>query len=461
MPDKKLNARVKRLAEYLESISGDSPVEGVFDFSRDDTAIEGVTSRSLKKAADVAIRASRGGKVSTQDLYHAEAIVHRTKRPSHKIEDGKFLPFPGEFGYLSKKGSIRKKLRSSFGSIGRIDIPERSTYGGTGFVVGKNLVMTNRHVAELFTRGVGRVNVKILLKESEIDFNEEPSDAADGFALTDCIMIHPYWDMALFKADLPKVKALTLAVTPYADLLSNKQDVAVIGYPARDPRNGVAAQREIFGSDFEVKRIAPGRISKRKETISSKWLSGNVEALAHDASSLGGNSGSPVFNVDTGEIVALHFAGRYMVENYAVPCYELARDSRVVDSGIKFNDKDGLPSTTNTMDRYWKDADVESKHSTSGSAVFDMQNNSNSGADTVSTSKRDRASASSLNSSGEVSVEIPLRITVSLGDPNAGLGGQVGLSQASLRVGRTLMVLKVLDKVTTRTFCLKLFRRQS
>ena len=429
MSDKNLKARVKRLAEYLESISGDSPVEGVFDFSRDE-ALEGVTSRSLKKAADVAVRASRGGKVSAQDLYHAEAIVHRTKRPSHKIEDGKFSPFPGEFGYLTKRGSIRKGLASAFKSIGRIDIPERSTYGGTGFVVGHNLVMTNRHVAELFTSGVGKTNVTIRLKESEIDFNDEPSDIADGFPLTECVMIHPYWDMALFRADLPKAKSLSLAVTPYKELLKNKQDVAVIGYPARDPRNGVAAQREIFGSDFEVKRIAPGKVSKRKKPVGSKWLSKAVDAMAHDASSLGGNSGSPVFNVDTGEVVALHFAGRYLVENYAVPCHELARDACIVDSGVNFNEDDGLPSTTNTLDRYWRAAETESKLPASGPTVFDLNSSSTSG-DTVNKSKRDKSSAPSLGSSGEVSIELPLRITISLGEPNSIPGGQGGSSNKS------------------------------
>lgn len=429
MSDKNLKARVKRLAEYLESISGDSTVEGVFDFSRDE-ALEGVTSRSLKKAADVAVRASRGGKVSAQDLYHAEAIVHRTKRPSHIIEDGKFSPFPGEFGYLTKRGSIRKGLASAFKSIGRIDIPERSTYGGTGFVVGHNLVMTNRHVAELFTSGVGKTNVTIRLKESEIDFNEEPSDIADGFPLTECVMIHPYWDMALFRADLPKAKSLSLAVTPYKELLKNKQDVAVIGYPARDPRNGVAAQREIFGSDFEVKRIAPGKVSKRKKPVGSKWLSKAVDAMAHDASSLGGNSGSPVFNVDTGEVVALHFAGRYLVENYAVPCHELARDPRVVSAGINFNDENGMPATTNSLDKYWRAAETESKLPSTGPTVFDLNRNSTSGDDNVNKSTRNKSTNSSLSSNGEVSIELPLRITISLGDPSSIPGGQGGSGTA-------------------------------
>jgi endonuclease G len=54
-----------------------------------------------------------------------------------------------------------------------------------------------------------------------------------------------------------------------------------------------------------------------------------VNAMTHDASTLGGNSGSAVVDIDSGDVVALHFAGEYLKANYAVPMYELARDSRV------------------------------------------------------------------------------------------------------------------------------------
>src|SRR6185503_4399617 len=39
----------------------------------------------------------------------------------------------------------------------------------------------------------------------------------------------------------------------------------------------------------------------------------------HDCTTLGGNSGSVVLDMQTGKAVALHFAGLYMIENYAVP----------------------------------------------------------------------------------------------------------------------------------------------
>lgn len=430
MTDKRLKARAKRLADYLESISGETPLEEFVEFSQHDLALEGVSRRGVKQATDAAVRAVRGVALTAEDLYHTEAIVHRTKRPSHKIEDGKFAPFPDDFRHLSSDRSIKKKIRATFSSIGRIDLPERTTYGGTGFVVGENLVMTNRHVAELFTRGVGKINVSIRLKETELDFNEQPSDEADGFTLTSCVMVHPYWDMALFTADLPDVNPLSLAVTPYAKLLDDQQEIVVIGYPARDRRNGIDVQREIFGEDFEVKRIAPGRISRRKRSIRSEWLSRSVEAMAHDASTLGGNSGSAVINVQTGKVVGLHFAGRYLVENYSVPSHELARDPRIVDAGVNFDEYEGMPSANSALDPYWRDADPNFQPPSpkpfpyvDTRSRWSSQEGSSCGGNTIG-----------ISNGGEVKMEIPLQITVSLGNPTASSGRSTKVCQSDSAV---------------------------
>jgi len=62
--------------------------------------------------------------------------------------------------------------------------------------------------------------------------------------------------------------------------------------------------------------------------------------MTHDSSTLGGNSGSAIIDVRTGEVIGLHFglhfAGLYLQANYAVPTYELARDRRVAGLGVHF-----------------------------------------------------------------------------------------------------------------------------
>ena len=112
--------------------------------------------------------------------------------------------------------------------------------------------------------------------------------------------------------------------------------------------------------------------------------------------------------MDTGQIAALHFAGRYLIENYGVPCYELARDPRVIDAGVSFDEDAEMPLQNSALDRYWEDADRESPQPGRRPTphVVDYGGGQKSSGS---------AQASASSSSGEVTMEIPLRITVSLG----------------------------------------------
>ena len=66
-----------------------------------------------------------------------------------------------------------------------------------------------------------------------------------------------------------------------------------------------------------VKRLQPGK---------AVAYSTEYSAVQHDCSTLGGNSGSPVVDLETNEVIGLHFGGRYGVGNYAVPLWALAED---------------------------------------------------------------------------------------------------------------------------------------
>ncbi|QGJ71790.1 DNA/RNA non-specific endonuclease [Planctomycetales bacterium 10988] len=91
-----LEQRAKRLAKYIESISGYQPAEEFMQIVDNDPALEALSKREVRKSADAVERALQGSKLSAQDLFQAEATVHKTKRPSHKIQDNKFAPFFGE-----------------------------------------------------------------------------------------------------------------------------------------------------------------------------------------------------------------------------------------------------------------------------------------------------------------------------------------------------------------------------
>jgi len=63
----------------------------------------------------------------------------------------------------------------------------------------------------------------------------------------------------------------------------------------------------IYGRTYNKKRLAPGGVT-RVEQLS----------LLHDCTTLGGNSGSAVVDLDSGEALGLHFSGKFMTANYAV-----------------------------------------------------------------------------------------------------------------------------------------------
>ncbi|TWU09740.1 DNA/RNA non-specific endonuclease [Allorhodopirellula heiligendammensis] len=297
--------------------------------------------------------------ISPRERMYLEAIVEEDGRPVVFVIDDEFDVLPDPWTQLNAD-PVRSRINALMPSIGRIEdisggIPQHI---GTGFVVGPNLMMTNRHVAEAFVRGLGRVRNQLSFVpgiESAIDFRREneldPNDLSTSVRLTDVVMVHPYWDMALFRIEglSPANGGLRLSVQAPEDLVG--RNIVVIGYPGRGndrSRKAVQLERKVYGRVFGVKRLAPGEIEVRERIESFDYV---VPAMTHDSSTLAGNSGSAIVDVETGEIVGLHFAGITLKANYSVPLFELARDPRVVDAGVNFA---GSVPPTDEWDRAWR-----------------------------------------------------------------------------------------------------------
>lgn len=285
-----------------------------------------------------------------------EAIVLPKERPVIDVTDGTFATPDPPFSHFGL-ADVRQIIERTVPSVGRIELPGHPSlpFGGTAFVVGDGLLMTNRHVAELFASGLGREGLGFLPgRDAAIDFlRERDRDESLHFEVDRVLMVHPYWDMALLAVTgLPAGQpALTLATAEPGDLLD--REVAIIGYPALDPRNDVELQNMIFRGVFNVKRLQPGRVGARAEIRS---FGNTVMSLTHDCSTLGGNSGSAVVDSQTGSVLALHFAGRYLEANYAVPAHAFSLDWRVVDAGVAF-DGDVHPPSTADWEHSWALAD--------------------------------------------------------------------------------------------------------
>ena len=347
--------------------------------------------------------------LSPEDSYGLEAIVHRKFRPALFVVNNTYEQPPEPWTHLGQ-GEARENIEQAIPSIGRIEVPGSGRlYGGTGFIVGAGLIMTNRHVAEIFTRGIGTNNLRFKSSRSAaVNFRKEivPTPNVQDLKVLSVEMIHPYWDMALLRVEgLPHDHDSLSLSTTHTDDLENR-DIAVVGYPAQDRRNDLNLQNEIFGGVFNVKRMQPGKLENREHILS---FGKQVHAVTHDASTLGGNSGSAVIDVQTGQILALHFAGLYLKANYAVPTFEMARDQRVVDAGVSFNGS--IAATDDWSDR-WTAAD--SLESISSSTLRNI--GSQSVADTPTP-----VSNLTLNTAGgEVSMTIPLTVTISLGQTCSG-----------------------------------------
>lgn len=324
------------LAPSVEELVPASVPEG---FSRDE-----VTAVALKVLTSDAL--------DSREQFITEAIIIPDLRPAVLVRNGDFaVDHPAWSDYVP--GTAAHGLfRQALPKVGRIELVGSPAipYGGTGFLVGPNLVMTNRHVAQLFAVGLGTKGLRFIDRMGAgIDFVREHGTADPGtpFAIRRIAMVHPFWDLALLETEGLETRGW-LSFAPAEPEPANPRRMAVIGYPAFDPRNDARVQDQVFGGIYNVKRLQPGLFNGRR-TIDS--FGKPVPAATHDSSTLGGNSGSVVIEAASGRALGLHFAGIYRDSNFAVPAADLARDKRMIDAGLSF-EPPGQPAR-GPWDSYW------------------------------------------------------------------------------------------------------------
>jgi V8-like Glu-specific endopeptidase len=260
----------------------------------------------------------------------AEKIV-RQGRPALLVKDHRVVAptevEPAAATIMNRLEAARGALEPMIPLVGRIDVANfpagNLTYVGTGWLVDRDIVVTNRHVAELigrrdgasYTFRPGRAGRKLAVS---IDYRHELDvHATESVTVERVIWIEPdarqadiaFLQVASTGRVLPEGTPTHIPLAA-ADLPQDAH-VAVVGYPARAPAHIIPDQAwmdRIYGAAYDVKRIAPGMMGPRSQG-----------SATHDCTTLGGNSGSVVLDLRNGEAVALHFAGLYMVENYAVP----------------------------------------------------------------------------------------------------------------------------------------------
>lgn len=259
--------------------------------------------------AQAALTKLHNGEDPTAEELTALEIVVRLLRPVMFSRNGILEDLPEADGHAPHPAELkdtwskfRDRLKSRIGSIGRIETAA-GKHVGTGFMVGDGLLATNRHVlgaltfgSEALAAGAARVVFK---QESGLANASGDIVPIDGVAA-----IHRTLDMVLLAVAKQGRPAIPVAPVSAGETLR----VVTVGFPANDPANNPLFLAGLFQGRFGFKSAALGEV-----------LDGvAAPSLFHDCSTTQGNSGSPLFSLDSAEAVGIHRAGFFMYRNEAV-----------------------------------------------------------------------------------------------------------------------------------------------
>src|SRR5688500_7311862 len=152
----------ERLKSFLKLISRKHGLEKTLEAAATAAAPAGGGLESLESPAAAAAQSGiesvlRDRDVAPDEQAGMEALIIPKLRPAIDVIDGKFNVTHELWTHLSSNNAVRQRIEGIIPSVGRIELPgnQRYPYGGTGFIVGNNLIMTNRHVAAIFANGLG------------------------------------------------------------------------------------------------------------------------------------------------------------------------------------------------------------------------------------------------------------------------------------------------------------------
>jgi serine protease len=262
-----------------------------------------------------------------------EAIIEQGgSRPTVPVSDDGAIDVSDE--RLGQWQSVAKKFEREISviasAVGRIDVDGR--HAGTGFVVKEGVILTNRHVLQVLA-GPDEAGAWTFRGQPTITFDADPAKTrARQFPIRKKVVLAGAEHIDPFAIDFNKLDFAILECevegtawfpTPLPlesdpDKVTVGRPIFTIGYPAPPPHGAYSSEvlNRLFSHRYGVKRFSPGEIDRG---MGSGADAIGETAFAHDATTLGGNSGSCVvdFGNDGRLVVGLHFAGAPKLANYA------------------------------------------------------------------------------------------------------------------------------------------------
>jgi Trypsin-like peptidase domain len=298
-------------------------------------------------------------RVDSDQFVIESIIVPDGSRPVFFIENGKVVDGFGSGPFVDRLKNKKALVESVSKSVGRIESDLRIAdpwmngvfYLGTAFVVGDHVAMTNRHVVQEMVRGSSAGSGPFKLNGPWwLNFDGEVKGLAKRrFAITEVLWADPAvvkptsglapFDAALLRIGEPEQQGDVLppALPITASVPAKAQTVGIVGYPGK-PRviveDETAALRCEEESDRALMRLLDGRFGFKRcgsgeideqpgfDEDTSQWT------IKHDVSTLGGNSGSPIFDLSVADrpvVLAAHFGGCSRKENYGAVFEKLGR----------------------------------------------------------------------------------------------------------------------------------------
>jgi len=288
--------------------------------------------------------------MSVDEILAVEAVIRADgSRPSLIVEQG-WVDVRNPFAqrWEDQLVSARDDILRFAAATGRIQPAGRGgadLYFGSGFYASLNqpVLLTNRHVALQALRGHGTLAGKpTLVAEDrvvsyqvadglEVDFNGELAGTLESKAKIVEIRMpvqqsaerYSTMDVAVMVLGfsgqhLPT--PISVSLQPAFEKVGGLSSFCALGFPGKPhkPPSDIDwdwVDQQLFQETYGVKRLAPGLVHHSAGSVTED---ANGWVLGHDATTLGGNSGSGLFTwLDGSQAFALHFSGISAESNFA------------------------------------------------------------------------------------------------------------------------------------------------
>jgi len=267
------------------------------------------------------------------DTTALESIVLSSARPVMRVRNG---TFEIETPAWSQLNAQRANVERAIAAVARVQLADGKVVG-TSTLVGRNVFLTTRGVVETFAVGMGRAVKLVPERRPSVDLHAEGGDAVAVCPITRVVLVHPYWDIAIFETnglEDTDCVALETSEPPVG------REIVVIGHPSETAEEKDLIER-LFGCESKVKRVMPGRYVGAGTELS---YGRQVTAGGDDASTLGLDFGAAVIDPENGRLLGVRFVSNFLTRGAFVPAWELARDPEIAKAGVTLADPPQAPA---------------------------------------------------------------------------------------------------------------------